>query len=108
MLNNLVKISVWKRDFCFIIPFVAVANAGVITDAPTVAEVLYKALQFLLSVFGFLAIIGLVISGVLYLTAAGDQRRIEKAKKAFYYSIVGIVIALGGWVTIKTVISLTG
>lgn len=77
---------------------------GVITDAPTVAEVLLNALQFLLLIFGTLGIIGLVIAGIMYLTASGSERQIEKAKKAFFYSVAGIVIALGGWVLIKTII----
>jgi len=82
------------------------AKAGIITDAPTVAEVLFNTLMFLLYVFGFIAIMGLVISGILYLTAAGDQRRIEIAKKSMKYSIIGIAITLAGWVVIKTIIQL--
>jgi hypothetical protein len=84
-----------------------VVYAGIISDAPTVSRVLYNVLQFILLVFGFLGIIGFVIAGIAYLTAAGDERRIEKAKKATTYSVIGIVIALGGWVLIKTIILLT-
>ncbi len=79
------------------------ARAGIITDAPTVAEVLLNALTFLLQVFGALAIIGLVLSGIMYLTAAGSEKQVEKAKKAFYYSVIGIVIAMGGYILVKTI-----
>ncbi len=82
------------------------ARAGIITDAPTVAEVLLNTLIFLLQVFGTLAIIGLVLSGIIYLTAGGNEKQIQRAKKAFDYSVVGIIVALGGWVIIKTIISL--
>ena len=79
------------------------ARAGIITDAPTIAEALLNALTFLLQVFGALAIIGIVLSGIMYLTAAGSEKQIQKAKKAFYYSVIGIVIAVGGWIIIKTI-----
>ncbi len=81
-----------------------IVHAGIITDAPTVAQVLLNALTFLLQVFGALAIIGIVLSGITYLTAAGSEKQIQKAKKAFGYSVVGIIIALGGYVLIKTII----
>lgn len=79
------------------------ANAGIITDAPKISTVLLNALNFLLQIFGLLAIIGIVISGLLYLTAAGNEKQIQKAKKAFYYSVTGIIIAMGGYVLIKTI-----
>jgi hypothetical protein len=80
-----------------------IAQAGIINDAPRVSNVLYNAFQFLLSVFGFLAIIGIVISGVMYITALGDEQQIKRAKKAFWSSVVGIIVALGGWVIIKNI-----
>lgn len=86
--------------------FINIAEAGIITDAPTVAEAVLNTLTFLLQVFGALAIIGIVLSGIMYLTAAGSEKQIEKAKKAFSYSVVGIVVALGGYILIKTISSL--
>ncbi len=77
------------------------AFAGVITDAPHISVVLFNILQFLLSVFGFLAIIGIVFSGIFYLTAAGNERQLFLARKSFLYSIIGIVIALSGLVIIN-------
>jgi hypothetical protein len=75
--------------------------AGVIEDATPVAEVLYNTLQFLLSIFGSIAIIALVLSGIIYVTASGNEERIKIAKKAAAYSVVGIIIALSGMVIIK-------
>jgi four helix bundle protein len=93
------------HNSCLIIPFIGIAHAGIITDAPTVSHALFNALNFLLQVFGFLAIIGIVFSGFLYLTAYGDEERIKKAKKSFGYSVVGIIVALGGMVVIKALTS---
>lgn len=83
--------------------FINIARAGIISDAPTVSHVLYNVLQFLLLIFGLLGIIGLIIAGILYITAAGNERQIEKAKKATMYSVVGIIVAMGGYVLVKTI-----
>jgi ABC-type cobalamin transport system permease subunit len=71
------------------------AFAGVITDAPPISSILSNVLNFLLSIIGVLGIIGLVISGILYLTAAGDEKRMRVAKNAMIGSVIGIIIALG-------------
>lgn len=82
---------------------IAVAQAGAITDAPKVMSILSNVLQFLLSIAGILGIIGLVIAGVLYLTAAGDTGRIALAKKAAIASVIGISIVLGTLVTVNQI-----
>ena len=51
--------------------------------------------NFLLSIIGVLAIIALVISGLLYLTAQGDPKQAEVAKKILFYAIIGAVVAFG-------------
>ncbi len=55
-------------------------------------------MYWLFGIIGFLAIIGFVISGILYLTAAGDEDQISKAKNAMVYSIVGVIVAMLGLV----------
>ena len=46
-------------------------------------------------ILGFVAIIATLIviyGGVLYLTAAGNEEAVEKAKKTISYGIIGVVI----------------
>lgn len=78
-------------------------RAGVIDEAQPLSVGLTNILDFLLSIIGVVAIIGLVIAGGLYFFAAGDMRQIALAKKATLASITGIVIALGGYVLIRTI-----
>jgi hypothetical protein len=85
------------------IKFINIAQAGVISDAPKLSNVALNALNFLLSVFGFIAIIGLVVSGIVYLTAGGSEQRIETAKKMTLYSIIGIAVALAAMVIVKQI-----
>ena len=56
---------------------------------------------WILIIFGFVGVIGFAISGILYLTAAGDETQIEKAKKAMTYSIVGAIIGISGYVFLQ-------
>jgi len=56
-----------------------------------------------LGIFGFLGIIAFVISGVLYLTAAGDAEAEKKAKKAMTMGIIGVVVGLVGFVAIQAI-----
>ncbi len=86
--------------------FINIAEAGIISDAPKVSTVLLNTLNFLLQIFGLFAIIGIVVSGIVYLTSNGDEKKIGIAKKSLSYSITGIVIALGGMIVIKTLIKM--
>ncbi|MFC1623222.1 hypothetical protein ACFL2R_01960 [Patescibacteria group bacterium] len=80
-----------------------IAHAGAIDEAPGIAEVLLNVLDFLLQIFGFLGIIALVIAGFLYFTAAGDQGRIDLAKKMTIYVVIGVVVALGSMVIVRQI-----
>lgn len=82
-----------------------VQAAGVIDDAPTFALVLNKVADFLLSVFGIVAILCLVVAGFLYLTAGDDRNRIWAAKQAFIGAVIGTCVALGSLVIIRQIAS---
>jgi len=60
-------------------------------------------MRWLLSIFGFFAIVGFVISGIMYLTAAGDEEQQKKAKRQMYWSIIGVIVGLVGLVIIFAV-----
>lgn len=72
-----------------------IVQAKVIDDAPTFTSIGGSIVNFMLQVLGFVAIIGLTITAILYFTAGGNEDRIRLAKRSFFYSMVGIFIALG-------------
>jgi len=84
---------------------IEVVHAGIISDAPTMSEVGLKILNFMLSVFGIISVIGLVISGFFYLTADGNERKIAKAKKAFSYTVIGIFVTLSALIIVRVLAS---
>ena len=80
--------------------------AGPIDEAKPISLGLTNILDFMLSIIGVVAIIGLVIAGGLYFFAAGDMRQIMLAKKATIAGITGIVIALGGYMLLRALSAL--
>lgn len=77
--------------------------AGVISEAQPLSVSLTKILNFLLLVFGLIAILGMIIAGVLYFTAQGDERKIMFAKRAFQSGVFGVVVTLGSMVFVWTI-----
>jgi len=76
--------------------------AGV-TAAPSLATILTNVLNFLLSIVGILAIIMMVIGGLMYFAAAGDEKRAETAKTIVKYAIIGIAVALASLVAVTQI-----
>ncbi len=77
-----------------------------IVAAPTLSSLALKVLNFLLSIIGVLAIIMLVIGGLIYLTAAGDENKAETGKKIVTYAVVGVGVALAALVITTQVANL--
>ena len=40
----------------------------------------------------------LVISGFLFVTAQGNQQKLDTAKKNFFYVVIGALLILGAWI----------
>ncbi len=78
-----------------------IAQAGIITDAPSLAWVGMNVLNFLLLVFGSIAIIMLVVSASFYFFAGSNEKTMEKAKQSTKYAIVGIALAMSGMIMIR-------
>jgi len=69
----------------------------------SLAGVISNLTSWILGIFGFLAIISFLISGIMYFFAAGDETQQEKAKKQMQWSIMGVAIGLVGLVIIYAV-----
>jgi hypothetical protein len=69
----------------------------------TVDQIIERVMLWLLGIVGIVGVIAFAIAGLLYLTSAGNENQIEKAKKAMLYAIIGVVVSLGGLVVVKTI-----
>lgn len=61
-------------------------------------------LNFFLGFLGLLAVIMIIYGGVLYISAGGEQTKIDNGKKIIMYAIVGIVIILLSFAIVNTII----
>lgn len=75
------------------------------TELPStpIEIILLNFMQWLFGIFGFLAIITFLIAGIQYFMAAGNPDIAKKAKQNLIYSIIGILIALSGFVIISAI-----
>jgi hypothetical protein len=96
----------------FSLPLIALAQfkspTGTNLPEGTVSGIVGNIMNWILGIVGVLGVIGFAIAGILYLTAAGDEGKIETAKKAMLYSIVGVIVALLGLVIIRAASSMLG
>jgi len=73
-------------------------NAGydvsVGTDEAGLAKVAGRITQVFISLIGIVFISYLIYAGYLWLTAAGDEEKITKAKRIIRWSIIGLIIIL--------------
>ena len=76
-------------------------NTG-LSSAP-VTGILSNLMSWLLGILGVIGIMAFVISGMQYLLSAGDEKAAETAKTNMKYSIIGIIVALSGFIVIQAV-----
>jgi len=61
-------------------------------------------IQVMLIIGGIIAVIMIIIGGVRYMTSNGDATDVKAAKDTILYSIVGLVVAMGGYAIVTWVV----
>ncbi len=79
---------------------------GVSTSTPS--SILTNIINYALAIIGFLGILGFAISGIMYLVSAGDEKATSTAKSYMVSSIIGVIVALLGFVIMNAVSTLLG
>lgn len=72
-------------------------------SSTSIRVILYLILDWILGIIGVISIIMFVVSGFQYLTAAGDEKQIEIAKRNIKYSIIGLTVALTSFLIIELI-----
>lgn len=63
-----------------------------------------KIVNFALGFLGLIAVLIVIYGGVLYVTAAGEDEKVGKAKKAIGYAAIGLLIVMGSFAFVNTII----
>ncbi len=66
-------------------------------------QVVVSVMNWLMAILGILAILMIVVAGMLYLTAAGDEKKTETAKNIIMYVVIGVAVALTAYTIVYTV-----
>lgn len=67
-------------------------------------DLIQKIINYFLGFLGFVATIMVIYGGVLYVTSAGNDDSVGKAKNIIMYAVIGIVIILLSFALINTVL----
>jgi hypothetical protein len=73
-----------------------------LSDA-SITDILENLFSWLMGLFTTLAVMAFVVSGVQYLTAAGNEDSMEAGKRNVQYSMLGILVGLSGFVVVRAI-----
>lgn len=105
LLMVVVSDLVVRRVF-YVAEFNEDADATIVSiDQSEGIQQLVAATNLMVSFVGPIMLLGIVIGGVLYMTAGGDEERTGLAKKIVMNSIIGVVIIYGAFALVSTVIA---
>ncbi|MBU4204629.1 pilin [Patescibacteria group bacterium] len=80
------------------VSFVSLATAAEITNplgnTKDIKTLITKIADGVVVIIGPIATIMLIVAGILYLTSAGNPERINNAKTALIYAVIGIAVAI--------------
>lgn len=82
---------------------IEIVQAGIIDEAPTIYELLVRAIQKILTFVGGVAILGMVGSGIVYMMSSGNREQQRYAKTILQGSVIGLVIALTSLVVVGAI-----
>jgi hypothetical protein len=79
-------------------------NKGVGFSKASATQIIGQLIQVLLSVTGIVFLIITIYAGILYMTAAGDESKVKKAKSMLVTSVIGIIIIMSAYALSQFVI----
>jgi len=65
-------------------------------------------IEFLLKLVGIVALFAISVSGLVYMFSVGDSSRMESAKTAVKYALIGFAAVFAVWLLVSTVFALLG
>ena len=96
-----------------LLPLVALAQSGqlpgpIVGSPERISGFITWVMNFITGIILTVAIIMLLFSAFLYMTAGGSDERVARAKNYLIYSIVGIVVAVLAFSVAPFIIALVG
>lgn len=83
-------------------------NLGAVSDATggqtSLRGLVLTIVNYFLGFLGLLAVVMVIYGGVTYVSSAGNDEAVGKAKKIIMYALIGIVIILLSFVVVKAIL----
>ena len=77
---------------------------GIELPIKTLPEVITRAINWIAGLVALIAVIMVLISGVLWITAGGSEERAKSARRFLVGGLAGLAVALGAWALVKVVV----
>lgn len=61
-------------------------------------------INYVLGFLGLIAVAMIIYGGITYVTAAGEQGKVDSAKKIIMYAVVGLIIVILSYAIVSTVL----
>ncbi len=82
------------------IPIVSQLSGG----QTSLRGIILTIVNFFLTFLGLLTVVMVIYGGFLYVSAAGNEDNVGKAKKILLYSVIGIVIIVASFAFVNTIL----
>ncbi len=79
-----------------------------LTQVQSGREFVVKVVNYALGFLGLFAVIMVIYGGFLYVSSAGESEGPEKGRKTILYAVIGILIIMGSYVIVNTVLKAPG
>lgn len=73
--------------------------------AVTLQQVIGRVIQLLLGFLGSLSLLMFIYGGFVWMTAAGNDEKIKKAKNIIVYSALGLIVAFSSFAILRFLLS---
>lgn len=115
ILNKKSLISLTLLTTFALVGTVGIATAAVNVDLPstdlpdvTVQDVLENVINWAVGIVAFISALVIIIAGILWITAGGDDAQLGRSRKMLIGGVVGLVIALGAYALVRLAVSIVG
>ena len=98
--STIVRALYWSA-LSFLLPASAWAQTTIrnpLSKINSIEDLVKQILQIVVDIGVPLAVLAIIYSGFLFVTAGGNDTKLEAAKKAFFAAIIGSAIILGAWI----------
>ncbi|MBN2096437.1 hypothetical protein JW752_03515 [Candidatus Peregrinibacteria bacterium] len=72
----------------------AEAPGGLVQSEVSMLELILKIASVLMSLVAVAAVLMLIMAGIMYALSAGDEEKMQKAKRIILWSLAGLIVAL--------------